>query len=58
MPDTREVPVSPFFHQIDKSGLFHSICCVCYQTVAKEARESRLLRGEENHLCLGALKSQ
>jgi hypothetical protein len=54
MPDLREVPVSLFFHQIDRRGVYHSICRVCYRTVAADARVSRLVEGEEEHQCPGS----
>jgi hypothetical protein len=53
MPDPREIPVSPFFHQIDQVGVYHSICRVCYQTVAMDSRVSKLVKGEEEHQCWG-----
>ena len=57
MPDAREVPVSPFFHQIDRLGVYNSICRVCYQTVAHDPRLSRLVEGEEDHQCAGSPRS-
>ena len=53
MPDPREVPVSRFLHQIDEHGFYHSVCRVCFQTVAESARESKLIKGEEEHQCQG-----
>jgi hypothetical protein len=57
MTDHREMPVSavsPFFHQIDQHGKYHSICRACYQTVAEDPRLSRLVEGEEEHQCEGS----
>ena len=54
MPDAREVPVSPFFHQIDQLGVYHSICRICFHTVAQDPRESKLFEGEEEHQCEGS----
>jgi hypothetical protein len=42
-----------FVHQIATFGEYRSICRVCFQTVAKAARESRLVEGEEEHKCGG-----
>ena len=53
MPDPRETPVSPFLHQIDEFGIYHSVCSACLQTVFKSTRESKLLKGEEVHHCQG-----
>ena len=54
LPDISELPVGrPFIHKMDQHGMYHSLCSVCYQTVARAPRESRLIRGEEEHQCKG-----
>jgi len=51
MPKRRED--SRFVHFIIESSKYRSICRVCFQTVAEHSRESKLLKGEENHICEG-----
>jgi hypothetical protein len=53
MPDPTDTPVKYFFHRLDLSRMYHSICLTCYQVVAKDARESKLFDGEEQHRCKG-----
>lgn len=54
MPDSREFPVNQFAHIVIKPhGFYRSICRVCFQTVAEEKLESKLLKGEEMHECPG-----
>jgi hypothetical protein len=57
MSDPREMHVSRFLHQIDSIGLYQSVCSVCFQTVAKEPRESKLIAAEERHQCGGMLRA-
>ena len=46
--------MAPFYHRRELGGLYVSFCVVCFQTVAREAMESDLARGEEAHKCEGA----
>jgi hypothetical protein len=43
----------PFFHQIDESGMYRSLCHVCFEVVSEAYRESRLVEAEEQHQCGG-----
>ena len=51
--------MSNFDHRIGPFGMHHSICTICFQTVATESGESKLTTGEEKHQCerLRALRS-
>jgi hypothetical protein len=56
MPDLRDTPVTPFVHRIDPFGKYLSFCRVCAQTVATDERESKLIAGEERHMCEGPMQ--
>ena len=48
MPD---FSIDNFIHRLDLSNIYFSICRICGETVGMNARESKLLHGEEEHKC-------
>ena len=58
MPDPINHSSNHFLHRRDPYGVYHSVCLTCYQPVAKDSRELRLINGEEQHECEGPPRHQ
>jgi hypothetical protein len=43
-----------FAHRHDRDGLYHSICPVCFATVARSLPEAEMAELEEAHVCARA----
>jgi hypothetical protein len=43
-----------FAHRHDRDGLYHSICPVCFATVARSRPEAELAELEQAHVCARA----
>jgi len=58
MPDPSDPSVNHFLHRRDPYDVYHSICLTCYQPVAKDSTESKLIKAEEQHKCEGRPRHQ
>ena len=56
MLEPNNASVTRFVHRIDPFGKHLSFCRVCAQTVAKDERESKLIAGEDRHMCEGPMQ--
>ena len=44
-------PFMPFAHRKNNDASIDSICTTCFQTIASEDSEGKLIAHEESHLC-------
>jgi len=45
------ISLLPFAHRKNSDGSIDSICTMCFQTIATEDSEGKLIAHEERHLC-------
>jgi hypothetical protein len=43
-----------FPHRLDQSGIYHSVCMNCFETVATSFSLATLVEGERQHRCAEA----